>query len=295
MKRYALGLAQRGFAVFPLVARDKIPMIPKRDGGNGCLDATTDANQIETWWYRWPNANIGIAMRDILVVDLDGQEGLKTWSNLEREHGHIPTLAASTGTGGLHLYYTSRFGKNSARKVGPGIDTRGQNGYVVAPPSIHPNGTAYAWVNALEMQIVPDWILDAIARRDPTPTPTQPTNAGAALVELGNAYADRAWTEIIRRVETAADGTRNDQLNASAYSAGRLVASNLLSRHDAESGLMRAALTCGLGQHESEMTIASGLDAGSEIPVDLKPAVRTACSFKTPHFKTPRFYPPRAS
>lgn len=297
MKRHALSLASAGFPVFPLVARDKIPMISKRDGGNGCLDATLDAKQIETWWYGWPNANIGIATAGFLIVDLDGQEGIKSWSSLEDQHGTIPTLAVATGSGGIHLYYRSSVGRNSASKIATKIDTRGDGGYVVAPPSIHPSGTPYAWLNTLDVAQAPAWVEAVITKPDPAPM----VATGGIVTDLANAYATTAWAEILRRIATAPAGTRNDQLNAGAYSAGRLIASNLLSRTDAEPALLNAALTTGLRQHESEATIKSGLDAGSLIPVDLKeqiktpPTHRSTLTFQAPRFKPARFYPPRAS
>ena len=53
MLDYALGYARRGWEVFPLAVRDKVPLIK---GGNGCLDATTDEDQIKKWWASTPAA-----------------------------------------------------------------------------------------------------------------------------------------------------------------------------------------------------------------------------------------------
>ncbi len=59
----ALAYAKRGWAVFPLRPSSKFPLIPKDEGGRGCLDATTDEQQIRAWWTRQPDANIGLAWR----------------------------------------------------------------------------------------------------------------------------------------------------------------------------------------------------------------------------------------
>ena len=59
--RSALYYARRGWPVFLLRPGDKAPLIPKRDGGNGVHDATTDLDQVRMWWERHPNANIGLA------------------------------------------------------------------------------------------------------------------------------------------------------------------------------------------------------------------------------------------
>ena len=54
--------------------------------------------------------------------------------------------------------------RNSASKIAPGIDVRGDGGYVLAPPSIHPSGRAYAWSVDSANAIVPapDWLLARI-------------------------------------------------------------------------------------------------------------------------------------
>ncbi len=46
----ALGYAALGFSVFPLATGEKVPLIAKAQGGNGCLDATRDLAQIAAWW-----------------------------------------------------------------------------------------------------------------------------------------------------------------------------------------------------------------------------------------------------
>jgi hypothetical protein len=111
--------------------------------------ATTDVKTIREWWDSWPNANIGIATgRDsgVFVVDVDGEEGRKSLERLKQEHGwDAKTLTARTGKG-FHLYFANpgERVKNRVRLL-PGIDVRGEGGYVVAPPSVHASGVTYAW------------------------------------------------------------------------------------------------------------------------------------------------------
>ena len=145
----AIDYASRGLAVFPLIPRDKAPITT-----HGVHEATTNFDQIKKWWKRYPEANIGIACGKVsgglLVVDLDrkpnGVDGLDTLAEWERENGELPeTVRSITGSGGSHLLYrVDGTGKN---KVGllPGIDIRSDGGYIVAPPSIHPNGQTYEW------------------------------------------------------------------------------------------------------------------------------------------------------
>lgn len=46
----------------------------------------TDLATIKTWWGRWPNANVGVATGDLMVLDVDA-EGMDGWRDLLAEHG----------------------------------------------------------------------------------------------------------------------------------------------------------------------------------------------------------------
>lgn len=146
----AIEYAKKGFAVFPLKYRDKVPLTR-----NGCKDATTDAAQIKAWWQKYPNANIGLATgsvsQNVFVIDLDidedrGIDGYHSLEDWQREHGDFPeTWTAITGRGGYHLYYRGNGKVKNRAGIIDGVDIRGNGGYVVAPPSIHKNGNRYEW------------------------------------------------------------------------------------------------------------------------------------------------------
>lgn len=147
MLEWALKYAEQGFAVFPLAPRSKTPAT-----AHGFKDATTDEAQIRNWWTKRPDANIGVATgHGLVVIDVDDkpEEGklggydLKKW---EKEHGELPqTWTVITGSGGMHYWYrTQENFKNTVEILGA-IDVRSLGGYVVAPPSIHPNGKLYSW------------------------------------------------------------------------------------------------------------------------------------------------------
>jgi hypothetical protein len=137
----------------------------------GLKDATTDDATIRDWWRRWPGANVGIATgadSGIVVLDVDaGKGGSDSLAALMSEHGEIPeTIEAATGGGGMHIYFRhpgrAHVIRNSASRVGPGIDVRGDGGYVVAPPSSHISGGAYRWNALLEFSApidIPAWLL----------------------------------------------------------------------------------------------------------------------------------------
>lgn len=148
---YALELARAGIRVHPLRRRDKIPV----EAGWPQV-ATTDENQITTWWTRDPQSNIGIVpgrRSGVVVLDIDprndGENGLRLF---EQRFGKLPpTKSVRTGSGGWHYYFKHPDGdplKKHAQIEGcPGVELyAGDNSNIVAPPSIHPSGGVYEWV-----------------------------------------------------------------------------------------------------------------------------------------------------
>jgi replicative DNA helicase len=166
----ALELAARGLPVFPLWPRSKIPRIPERDGGRGFHDGTTDPDTITSWWTRWPDANIGVAIpAGHLVLDVDPRKGGDvTWQELAMGRS-VETLTAVSGRGdgGFHLYMIAPPGQINCAP-GPGVDIKvGGAGYVVAPPSVHPDShQPYYWDADKSDAIVapPDWVTEFIVR-----------------------------------------------------------------------------------------------------------------------------------
>ena len=141
---------QYGWAVFPIDPRTKKPITP-----HGCKDAKKDPGAIRAWWKKNPNAGIGIAtgsISQLIVIDEDidpdkGLDGISEMSRWERENTPLPeTVTAITGRGGYHLYFHYE-GNDITNRTGllDGVDVRGEGGYVIAPPSLHPNGTEYTW------------------------------------------------------------------------------------------------------------------------------------------------------
>jgi Bifunctional DNA primase/polymerase, N-terminal/MarR family len=158
----ALAYAEASLPVLPL--RGKVPR-----NNNGLTGASTDAEVVREWWTRWPDANIGIrtgAESGLLVLDVDVQHGGSgTLKELEARHGKLPeTAQVLTGGGGRHYLFShpGREVRNSAGKLGHGLDVRGDGGYIVAPPSVHESGRAYKWLRALERgrSDPPAWLLD---------------------------------------------------------------------------------------------------------------------------------------
>lgn len=159
----ALQYAKNGWKVFPLEESEKVPKIPVREGGKGVHDATTDKQQIENWFARWPNANIGVHCEDFFVLDCDPKNGgPASLQKLIDINGPLPTtLRQSTPSGGTHFIFKSPLGiyiKNRAGFV-QGLDTRAYGGYICVEPSETDNG-AYKWENpGTPIAEPPDWLI----------------------------------------------------------------------------------------------------------------------------------------
>jgi hypothetical protein len=182
---HALVLVERGLAVFPLKERDKAPATR-----HGFKDATHDRGVVDGWWKGWPEQNIGIATgkaSGVWVLDVDGEKGEASLAALIAQHGPLPaTIEAITGKG-RHIYFRYAEGIGStAGRLGPGLDTRGDDGYVVAPPSLHPSGRRYAWsVDSGDgFAEAPGWLVELarVAKPNGAAGPSEPTGEAAALL-----------------------------------------------------------------------------------------------------------------
>jgi len=155
---FALRYARLGFHVFPLHSMlDGRCTCAGECGRNaakhprvrgGFKAATTDARQIETWWRKWPDANVAIAtgsISGIVVIDIDGTQGLSTLQEIVNKHGPLPRTAMVRTARGWHLYFRMPPGIAISCSAGDGLDVRGDGGYAVAPPSVHAAGHVYQW------------------------------------------------------------------------------------------------------------------------------------------------------
>jgi hypothetical protein len=150
----AIAYARRGWRVFPIWpirnGRCACGSACGRDAGkhpigrlvpHGVHDATTEEACITRWWTEVPDANIGIAtgaVSGLVVLDVDGEDGEASLAALEREHGPLPLTPTVLTGKGRHLYFTHPGVPVPNRvRVAPGLDVRGDAGYVVAPPSTH--------------------------------------------------------------------------------------------------------------------------------------------------------------
>lgn len=163
MLNVALEYASKGYAVFP--CSKKMPCIKKQDGGNGFKDATRDEEQIRKWWTKWPDAQVAVPtgrVNNLFVLDLDSQqaqEHAKQWNLPE-------TFTVETRPTRKQLWFHQPLEietKTSVEVLAPKIDTKGDGGYVIAPPSIHhETGLPYRVLKDIpyaEASLLPSFIL----------------------------------------------------------------------------------------------------------------------------------------
>jgi hypothetical protein len=153
-------IAEMGYPVFPcrdprddpspVGKKGKIPLT-----SNGVSGATINLEQVNHWWTKWPTANIGLACKYCLVIDLDnkdGKNGSADCAAISEKLGPLqPVVLAATGSGGWHLFFAQPdieiVGRTNVEWQGrkTGIDIRVGNQYIIAPPSLHESGEHYAW------------------------------------------------------------------------------------------------------------------------------------------------------
>lgn len=211
--RYAIAYARAGLRVFPLVPGAKVPMTE-----HGFKDAVTTEATIVAWWSRTPNANIGIATGartgggPFFVLDVDehnpAASGREAVLDLEARYGKLPdTAEVLTPSGGRHLFYESDGAvvTNAAGGNMPaGIDVRGGGGYVVAAPSIHPNGSVYAWdafgnlLDGVAIAPAPEWLIDLLTATPPQQAARRDVVPYEGVPRPGDRWAQTvAWPELL--------------------------------------------------------------------------------------------------
>ena len=188
----ALEYARMGFQVFPCMPNRKNPATT-----HGFHDATSDLAETESRWTQNPNFNIGIRTgtdldgRVLVVIDVDPRSGGDaTLTELQKMHGPLPeTARVTTGRrdGGQHYYFICPPEVTLKSKLGQGVDIKSRGGYVIAPPSIHPDtGESYEWYsvhNLLEgasIAALPQWIVD-ICSQGLTTTILLPAQGSASV------------------------------------------------------------------------------------------------------------------
>ncbi len=225
---------------WPVFACDqtKRPITPR-----GFKDATRDAAEIRRMFSRPGAEMIGVptgAASGFFALDVDvkgGAPGL-VWLGANR-HRLPETRTHETRSGGVHLLFAMPEGRtirNSASKIAPGIDIRGDGGFVIAPPS-----PGYALQHRAPIAAAPGWLLDLVDP-PPKPLPAPPPRARAPFTRAGQGsrFALAALDNETRAILSAPDGAKHATLNRAGFAIGGLVAGGELREGEAFAALQSA-------------------------------------------------------
>ena len=234
----ALAYADQGIPVFPCDPKTKRPYLAsKRDAAGrkipksgGFYGATTDRETIIKWWTQHPDAMIGIPTGQasgFWVVDVDydpenGIDGPLEWKKLQDQYGTVPVTGSTrTPRGGTHYYLKTEPGvviKNSASSIAPGIDIRGEGGYIIAAGSKRSDGRRYEEIHTLvDCAPMPPWLRASATKRGGAKLKDRTTSVPRQKAANSNVNLD----DEIAKVASTTTGSRNDSLNRCAFLLGR--------------------------------------------------------------------------
>lgn len=205
---------------------------------NGHLDATADLDTVTRWWSMWPTANIGVRPHPgHVVLDIDPRAGGAVQAvAMQERYERLPgTLTASTGGAGWHVWL--RHDGPTVGKLAAGLDLKGHDGFLVAPPSLHASGRRYRWTNTGPIVAAPAWFSALITR------------PAGRVVSGGRQLTERRTAALVRVVAEAKPGDRNSRLHWAAC--------RVLEAGGDPNPLITAALAVGLSRGEAERTVAS--------------------------------------
>ncbi len=303
--RAAQAYARLAIAVFPLKERDKKPL----PFSTGFLAASADPDLAAARWAgsadlpirepkfegeRLPrriranaSCNVACATGEISgfwVLDLDGPEAEEDLAKLVAVNGPLPeTVEQGTGKG-RHLCFAwdPEFEvRNSASKIGRGIDVRGNGGYIVLPPSIHPSGRQYAWTpgkSPRERAFVPAprWLLQLAC--PPAPAASSEPRQARTFERRGGTskFGQATLATACARVAQAQPGQQQSALFGYAAFIGAYVAGGEIEEAQAreeliDAGLRMVATKGAWTRKEVESAVVRGMAKGAAHPKQAEP------------------------
>lgn len=240
VRRAFLDAIARNWSVVPLKPRDKRPAIRWA----GYQEKRASKNVVDSWLGQWPTANIGIVCGEIsgiVVLDVDGLDGMVSASRL----GILPVRSPKVSTGrGVHYYFKHPgYPVHSFAGKFPGLDFRGDGGYVVGAGSVHPNGSEYMWMVSPEdapLLDMPDWLLEIVtgegkvcddvedapvshSEGQEPETRTVPHSQAKSAHDGGRGWALAALRKESAKMMAASPGTKHEQRLKSSIALGGLM------------------------------------------------------------------------
>lgn len=297
LRSFAVKYAARGWAVFTLLPKSKEP--PK--GTRGCYEGTTDAAAVGAAWDDMPDANIGVhcgQASGFMVVDIDNHlpkiatdklapgtvlvSGVDAWPYIESLVGAMPETAEQvTGGGGRQLFFLlpkdrpiKNFNRGLLLPDGriAAVDVKTTGGYVVLPPSIHPDtGAAYRWTSTKPLVECPAALLDLIfpVKAAPAVSVPPPTPRPSVGDSPARRYVLKVLESACESISSAGDGGHHHTLNKAAFTLGGYLAGNpgVMSPGEAEAALVAAYVAKGRSERDGRRTVQDALLKGALQPI----------------------------
>ena len=152
----ALALAAEGRSVFPLKPGSKQPLVAWKQ----FQKRRATGAEIRSWWRQCPNAGVAVVcgrISDLVAVDVDPRNGadLAYWGHRFPE---TRRTLSGRGDGGGHWWFRHPEDDITVKHHPNGLDVMA-GGYVVAPPSLHPEkDLPYTWAGTDAVAALPPWL-----------------------------------------------------------------------------------------------------------------------------------------
>lgn len=233
--------------------------------------ATRDKARLTRMWDLRPNGLLAVRTglkSNLVVLDFDlhdgGGDGAASFKRLG-ERGYLKDCIRSfTGGGGAHIFYAHPGAEyrvtSSQSYLAPGVDVKGENSFVVLPPSQKPGRDPYSWY-------IPPY------ERGVTPLPgplwsgviskSQPDREIDLLAVDFSDKATEALSQACTRLVNSTKGERNSRLFQAACRAGEAVAGGAITKNEAELLLETTLLKLfSKPDNNDRKTIRSGIKTG---------------------------------
>jgi len=254
-----------GIATIPILAGSKKPALAWKR----YQSEMPSTNKLRAWFS---SGGYGLAVvtgwRGLAVIDWDDEHKMWSWILDHPKHAAIDQTYIVQTRSGLHFYF---FVDEPAHCWhGDKVDVKGNGGYVLAPPTIHPSGHQYEGFGSISgiqrIESIKDLLPDYEPKPEPRPPAINALDAAWRNAGGGNAYAQAALEGELDRLAQATEGNRNHTLCRCAFVLGQLVAQGDLDRGAVKQELLAGAMAIGLPGCEAMATIASCIAGGEVSP-----------------------------
>ena len=270
----------RGWSLVPLEPRGKRARVSWKQ----YQSVPASGDTVREWLERWPDANPGVItgrVSGLVVLDVDGAEGEASLQ--DKEMPVTPYVCTAKGRHYYFAYPALSEGQRIITDAGvlPGLDSRGDGGYVVGPGAIHETGVIYEWGMAPDecaLAQAPAWWLSLVVADDAdpldaAPTYTVPARFDAEGEERARKYCMAALEGEVDKVRSSFDGEKHRRLLYSAVALGGFVP--ILREHEIEAALYDAIRDRAKDRQGARKTIRDGIDYGARRPREIPERTET--------------------